>query len=331
MGVVTVSKDVFNRIMVSFPYDPQLVEKVKTIEGRRWHPQEKYWSFPNTDGTLKKILEVFEGEKIHIDPQLQADIPKIVIARMEGPKQSRAGQGHNFEDLRRELITRKYSRETVKAYLYYNRDFISFTVICSLRAKEDFMDSTKSMVFLTFVLLFSVSVGCNHNIRPNSDLPTGANEGLSMIKEWRSGCEQRARMLKTYYKPETNEYKKAYGLYIETKTKSDAWIETLIIDLQMGGKPSNRYKSLLEEAAKRTVEFENYVKSVCEPQPSTKGLPDKGLPEILAPINIGDIIEKLTNAGIKLWETWHKAKEKEKAKIINVIKEQKWPDFNDIK
>jgi len=45
---------------------------------------------------------------------------------MEWPKQSQAGQGYNFEDLRRELITRKYSRETVKAYPYYNREFISF-------------------------------------------------------------------------------------------------------------------------------------------------------------------------------------------------------------
>ncbi|MEW6002183.1 MAG: site-specific tyrosine recombinase/integron integrase [Nitrospirota bacterium] len=124
---MNVSKDNSGRIVVTFPYNPLVVAKVKTIEGRRWHPQEKYWSFPNTDGTLKKILEVFEGEKIHIDPQLQADIPKTVTARMEVPKQSQAGQGHNFEDLRRELITRKYSRETVKAYLYYNRDFISFT------------------------------------------------------------------------------------------------------------------------------------------------------------------------------------------------------------
>ena len=58
------------------------------------------------------------------------------------------------------------------------------------------MDTTKSMVFLTFVLLFSVSVGCNHNIRQNSDLRPGLKDGLSMIGEWRSGCEQRVKMLK---------------------------------------------------------------------------------------------------------------------------------------
>ncbi len=33
---------------------------------------------------------------------------------------------HNFEDLRRELVSRKYSYKTVKRYIYYNRDFLSF-------------------------------------------------------------------------------------------------------------------------------------------------------------------------------------------------------------
>jgi len=37
--------DPSDHIFVSFPYDPLLVAKVKTIEGRRWHPAEKHWSF----------------------------------------------------------------------------------------------------------------------------------------------------------------------------------------------------------------------------------------------------------------------------------------------
>jgi site-specific recombinase XerD len=90
-------------LMVSFPYNPQFVEKIKTIKGHRWHPEEKYWIFPNSEGILKMILKVFEGEKIYIDPVIQ------------------------FEDLRRELLSRKYSYKTIKGYLYYNRDFLNFT------------------------------------------------------------------------------------------------------------------------------------------------------------------------------------------------------------
>jgi len=33
---------------------------------------------------------------------------------------------YDFEDLRKELISRKYSYKTVKGYLYYNRDFLNF-------------------------------------------------------------------------------------------------------------------------------------------------------------------------------------------------------------
>jgi hypothetical protein len=87
---IQISNDPSGRIIVSFPYDPLFVEKVnpavalegqlsapptlypavhncwiyqavfynalcngwvKTIEGRRWHPEEKHWSFPRLDGT----------------------------------------------------------------------------------------------------------------------------------------------------------------------------------------------------------------------------------------------------------------------------------------
>jgi len=46
MGRIQVSKDLSGRIIVSSPYDPLLVEKVKSIDGRRWHSIEKHWSFP---------------------------------------------------------------------------------------------------------------------------------------------------------------------------------------------------------------------------------------------------------------------------------------------
>ena len=105
-------------IKVSFPYNPIFVSRVKTIKGRRWHPEGRYWTFPNSDGTLAKILKAFEGENVYIDPDLQAKkIPSPLVG------EGKAG----FEDLRRELLSRKYSYKTVKAYIYFNRDFLEFT------------------------------------------------------------------------------------------------------------------------------------------------------------------------------------------------------------
>ncbi|MEW6456844.1 MAG: site-specific tyrosine recombinase/integron integrase [Acidobacteriota bacterium] len=109
------------RIALVLPYNPFLIEKVKTIQGYRWHPEEKHWSFPNSDGTLEKILKVFECEKIYLDPELQVKLsPVSKLATIPNSL-------YNFEELRRELVSRKYSYKTVKAYIYYNRDFLAFT------------------------------------------------------------------------------------------------------------------------------------------------------------------------------------------------------------
>ncbi|MDO9289884.1 MAG: site-specific integrase, partial [Thermodesulfovibrionales bacterium] len=126
------AKDGPGIISVKFRYDPLRVEKVKSVPRHKWHPAEKYWRFPNDSGTLEKILKVFEGEEIHIDPALQAQKPSTsVIARTGATKQSHPSPDallkHEFEDLRRELLSRKYSYKTVKGYIYYNRDFLNFT------------------------------------------------------------------------------------------------------------------------------------------------------------------------------------------------------------
>ncbi|MGC8913910.1 MAG: hypothetical protein ACP5LE_08345, partial [Thermoplasmata archaeon] len=57
------------------------------------------------------------------NPALQVPLSHPVIARSEATKQSQ----YNFEELKRELLSRRYSHKTVKAYIYFNRDFLNFT------------------------------------------------------------------------------------------------------------------------------------------------------------------------------------------------------------
>jgi len=58
-------------------------------------------------GTLEKILKAFEGEDIHLDPALQSHVALPVIAT---PILYRGKQSlNNFEDLKRELLSRRYS------------------------------------------------------------------------------------------------------------------------------------------------------------------------------------------------------------------------------
>jgi len=115
MASVTIGKNIQQgEIVVSFSYDPEFVTKVKAIEGHRCHPEEKHWSFPCADEILEKILKIFEGEEVHLDPALTPPSPLNLRGELA------------FEDLRRELFSRKYSSKTVKAYLYYNRDLLNF-------------------------------------------------------------------------------------------------------------------------------------------------------------------------------------------------------------
>ncbi len=105
---IKISEMVNGRIGVTFPYNSSYITKVKTIEGYRWHPDKKCWSFPSSNDTLRRILSVFNGERIDVDPAL------------------RAGEGC-FDDLRKELAAWKYSPKTVKSYIHYNEEFLKFT------------------------------------------------------------------------------------------------------------------------------------------------------------------------------------------------------------
>ncbi len=73
MPEIKISTGYSGRLTVSFQYRPYLVTKIKSIEGHRWHPGEKYWSFPYTGMVLKKILEIFMNEDIQMDPAIIAD------------------------------------------------------------------------------------------------------------------------------------------------------------------------------------------------------------------------------------------------------------------
>ncbi len=105
-GEIRIGKDASGRITVGLPYNPDHIAKIKTIKGYRWHPEGKYWSFPLNDNVVERLLSIFEGESIDIDPSLQSL--------------------REFEDLRRELVSRKYSAKTIKAYVHYNEEFLRF-------------------------------------------------------------------------------------------------------------------------------------------------------------------------------------------------------------
>lgn len=60
-----------DRLVVCLPYSPEDVAKIKTIPGRRWHPEGKYWTVPQTDGVLARLLALYAGNPVEVDPALR--------------------------------------------------------------------------------------------------------------------------------------------------------------------------------------------------------------------------------------------------------------------
>jgi len=91
-----------NKVIIQVPYDQEFIRKVKTISGRRWNPQGKYWEVPYNEDLIAKLQSLF-GENLVVDPYFYL-IP-----------------------LQKELLIRKYSRRTIKSYIGINRDLLLFS------------------------------------------------------------------------------------------------------------------------------------------------------------------------------------------------------------
>ncbi len=90
-----------NKVVVFIPYDPGLIDKIKTINGRRWNPEKKYWELPFREDLISKLKILFP-ENLSIDPELY------------------------LFPLEKELTIRKYSKRTVRSYVSINRNFLNW-------------------------------------------------------------------------------------------------------------------------------------------------------------------------------------------------------------
>jgi integrase/recombinase XerD len=113
-----------NQVMVSMSYSPQRVAKMKTIAGRRWHPGEKCWTVPSSEGTIAALRFLFAGEAMEIDralgsPSAQDRLnlprdrpPAPILALLDGVHQA--------------VRKRHYSEKTDKAYVRWITRFLRF-------------------------------------------------------------------------------------------------------------------------------------------------------------------------------------------------------------
>ena len=58
------------RLKVLFTYAPELVDKIRTVPGRRWHEDEKLWSVPHDRQAIPRLMTLFSGQRVLLAPIL---------------------------------------------------------------------------------------------------------------------------------------------------------------------------------------------------------------------------------------------------------------------
>lgn len=64
-------------IRVYFPYSENRVKNIKTVQGRKWIPEKRCWSIPDTPESIKKLLTLFSNEEVKADESLESTISSL--------------------------------------------------------------------------------------------------------------------------------------------------------------------------------------------------------------------------------------------------------------
>ncbi len=108
------------RIIVFLPYSTARVAKIKTIPGRRWHLDEKYWTVPGTQDMPRQLQTLFAGEEIRISPSLPSNGAPSPQPR---PKPI-PSTGPLLDRVRKAIQARHLSPRTEEAYSGWIERFI---------------------------------------------------------------------------------------------------------------------------------------------------------------------------------------------------------------
>ncbi len=118
-GPIQIKPGEAGRLIVCQPYSRDLVMKIKTVAGRRWHPKEKHWTLPSANGTLAHLLALFAGEPVEVDDGLR---PAQGLESCQ--VQPLAPHDELLAHLRDALRCRHYSRRTEQSDSHWVKRFI---------------------------------------------------------------------------------------------------------------------------------------------------------------------------------------------------------------
>ena len=102
-----------DRLLISFPYHPDTVERIKSIPGRNWHPQDKCWSIPYTTAALERLTTLFDHTPPKVFTKPEHRPGAVTQRRWETLSDDEQALIARVED---EMKLRGYSPKTRKSY-----------------------------------------------------------------------------------------------------------------------------------------------------------------------------------------------------------------------
>lgn len=121
------------RLVVLIPHERQdWVERIKTVIGRRWHPDPQFWTVPYTKDVLAKMEQIF-GEELELTFEPKATIPEIYTRpkqvkkiKKKAAKKKPLKYAEALIGLEEKLMLKRYSFHTVNNYKSHFRAFLQF-------------------------------------------------------------------------------------------------------------------------------------------------------------------------------------------------------------
>ena len=115
------------RLMLEFPYNMSVVESVRTVPGRWYHKDAKYWSIPDNDQSLQAFLKKLYDTGLFNYPESAERMPlKSSSSRSNEP----AGvYKAALDKMIRILNLKEYSPRTIDAYSSQVKWFFSRTLL----------------------------------------------------------------------------------------------------------------------------------------------------------------------------------------------------------
>ena len=117
---VLIRGDDRGHLLVSTPYDPDIVKRIRSIPARRWDPAQKAWILPDTQKNLDALLTNLYQTGLFSVSERAAPPPDVSTPNTGAPQHPRETLDHEvlngINQLKRDLRLAGYSHHTLRAY-----------------------------------------------------------------------------------------------------------------------------------------------------------------------------------------------------------------------